>query len=94
MIVDDLDVVSVALFKLETNAPARIHGHRPLMSAITFELVKPDTPQRAQVLQRRCHIERQQQIDRSLEVEAAKPFGRSPSHTLRVATLRHDRIMA
>src|ERR1700754_97949 len=62
VIVDDLDVASVAFFKLEKDAPARIHGHRPLMSAIAFELVKPDAPQRAQVLQRRRHIERQQQI--------------------------------
>src|SRR5262245_54878723 len=58
VIVDDLDVVSIAFFKLETNAPARIHGHCPLMSPTAFELVKPDAPQRAQVLKRRRHIER------------------------------------
>src|SRR5262249_48699296 len=36
------------------------------------ELVEADAPQRTEVLQRRCHIEREQQIDRGFEIEASE----------------------
>src|SRR5262249_20139364 len=72
MVVDDLDVVSIAPTKLEANSPGRVHGHRPLVFAIASELVEADAPQRTEVLQRRCHIEREQQIDRGFEIEASE----------------------
>ena len=72
MVVDDLDIVGIALTKLEANSPARVHGHRPLVFAITSELVEADAPQRTKVLQRRCRIEREQQIGRGFEIEASE----------------------
>ena len=62
----------VALAEFEANAPALVHGHRPLIPAVAFQLVQPDALERAQVLQRLRDIERQQQVDRSVEIQPAK----------------------
>ena len=72
LVVNDLDLVSVAFAKLETDAPALIDRHRPLAFAVAFQLVQPDASQWAQVVQRFRRIERQQQIDHVLEVEPAQ----------------------
>jgi hypothetical protein len=45
--------------------------------------VKSDAPQGAQVLQRRRDIQRQQQINGGIEIEARNWFGRSPSRAPR-----------
>lgn len=76
------------------DTPAVVHGHRPLPFAITLELVKTHAPQRTEIAQRLRNIQCEQ---RSTALSKSRPrnwFGRSPSHTLRVAELRHDRIMA
>ena len=72
MVVDDLNVVRIAFPKLEANPPALIHGHRPLTSSSTFELVQPGALEWTQVLKRGSDIQRQKQIDRGIEVESAE----------------------
>ena len=52
VIVDDLDLVSVALAKLETDAPTCIHGHRPLIFPPAFQLMQADTLERTEVVER------------------------------------------
>jgi hypothetical protein len=44
-------VVGVAFAEFEADAPAIIHGHCPLASAITLELVQTDAFQRAQAIE-------------------------------------------
>src|SRR5690348_7222057 len=72
VVIDNFDVVCVALAKLETDAPALVHGHRPLIFSTAFELVETNAPQRAQIAQRLRRVQRQQQIDGRLEVQPAK----------------------
>ena len=76
MVVNDLDVVGVALPEREANAPTRVYGHRPLAGPVSFELVKPDALERAQVLQSRGNVQRQQQVCRRREIQAAKSIWR------------------
>jgi hypothetical protein len=94
MIIDDLNVMSVALAKLEANAPALIHGHCPLIFTFTPELVQANAFEWAEVAEFLCNI---YASSRSMAASKSSPpnwFGRSPSQTFLVAELRHDRIMA
>src|SRR6202051_3125632 len=72
VIVGDLDLVSIALAKLETDAPPRVHGHRPLIFPLAFQLVQTNAFERAKIAQRFGDVQRQQQIDSRFEVEAAQ----------------------
>ena len=38
VVIDDLDLVGIALAKLEADAPAGIHSHRPLILPVVLEL--------------------------------------------------------
>jgi len=38
----DCDAVGAALPERKTNAPTGIHGHRPLVLAVSFEFLKPN----------------------------------------------------
>ena len=60
MVVDYLDVVSVAATKLETNPPGAIDGHRPLIPAGSLELVQTDALEWTQIVQRLSDVEREQ----------------------------------
>src|SRR5579864_458437 len=57
MIIDNLDVVCVALPEFETDTPPRIDGHRPLPLAVALELMQPEAPERAYVLQRLGNVQ-------------------------------------
>src|SRR5260370_42661608 len=72
MIIDDLDLVGVALAKFETNSPSRIHGHRPLAPALTLKLVQADALKRTEVVQSLGYVERQQQVVCGLEIKPTK----------------------
>jgi len=72
MVVDDLDIVSVAAAELEADPSPSVHGHGPLTFAVALELVKACALERAEIMQRLRNIEHQQQINRGVEVEAAK----------------------
>src|SRR5687767_3134129 len=72
MIVDDFNVECVAFAEFETDAPAVVHGHRPLIPAVALQLVQPNALERAQVLQRLGDVERQQKIDRRFEIQSPK----------------------
>jgi hypothetical protein len=50
MVVNDLDIMRITFPERKTDAPAGVHGHRPLPRSISFELVKSYTPERAHVL--------------------------------------------
>src|SRR5262249_330408 len=91
VIVDDFNVVSIAVAKFEADAPAPVHGRRPRVSAIALELVKAHAPQRAEVLQRCRHIECKQQIDSGIEMEARKLVGLLAHPTSRVTSRPPDR---
>jgi hypothetical protein len=57
MIVNDLDVESVAVRELETQTPAPIDRHRPLIPPASLQLVKPDAPQITEFGEICCGIE-------------------------------------
>jgi hypothetical protein len=50
MVIDNLYVVGIALAVSETDAPAFIYGHSPLVATFAFKLVKADTSQWTKVL--------------------------------------------
>jgi len=72
VVVDDFDLVSVALAKLKTNTPALVDRHCPLPSAIALKLVQSDTLQRAEIVERFGNVQCQQQIDGGIEIQPAK----------------------
>lgn len=72
MTVNDFDVARVALGENKTDAPARIHGHRPLPGALALQLVKSHASERAEVLQGFGDVQGQQQLHRKIEIESAK----------------------
>jgi hypothetical protein len=57
MIVNDLDLESVAVRKFEAQTPSPIDRHRPLISPAALELVKSDASQVAQLVEIRRRIE-------------------------------------
>jgi hypothetical protein len=94
MVIYDLDVVSVALAKFETNTPAIVDRHRPLPPPIALELMEADALQRTEIAER---LGKFRASRRSTAVSKSNPrnwFGRSPSQTFRAAEFRQDLIMA
>ena len=73
MIIDDLDVVGVALAERKADPPGSVHGHGPSALAAALELVQPDALERAQVLERLGDIERQEKVGSGVEIQAAEP---------------------
>ena len=51
VIVDDLDLVSIALAKFEADAPPLVYGHRPLAFAVALKLMQADASERTQIVQ-------------------------------------------
>src|SRR5712691_10879289 len=76
MVVNDLDIVRIALPERKADAPACIHRHRPLPRTVSLELVKPNTLERTEVLQTLCDIQGRQQVHCRGEIQAAKLVGR------------------
>ena len=72
MVVDDLDVVRISLPKRKADAPACVHGHRPLALTIASELVQTYALQGAEVPKRCGDIQREQQIDRRIYVKRSE----------------------
>jgi hypothetical protein len=72
VVVGDLDFVCVALAEFKADAPSLIDGHRPLVPALTLELVEPDAFERAEIAQRFGNVQRQQQVHCRAEVQPAK----------------------
>jgi hypothetical protein len=72
VIIDDLDVVGIALAKFEADTPALVDRHRPLSPPVTFELVKADASQRTQIVERFGDVQRQQKINGGFEIQAAE----------------------
>ena len=72
MIIDDLDLESVAVAVLEADSPRAVDRHGPLVAAGAFQLMKPDALQGTLILQPLRGIQRQQQIDRLFAVAPAK----------------------
>ena len=52
VIINDLDIVRIALPEGETDTPARVHRHRPLSCSVPFEFVKPNALEGTEVLQK------------------------------------------
>ena len=72
MIIDNLDIVGIALAELETDPPQPVYGHGPLSFAVAFELVKPHALEWAQIVERLGDIQRQEQIDGGFSIMFAK----------------------
>jgi hypothetical protein len=72
VIVHDFDFVGVAFAEFETNTPALVDGHCPLPPAITLELMQADAFQGAEIAKRLRNIQRQKQIDGTVEIQSAK----------------------
>src|SRR5215471_973987 len=72
VIVDDFDVIGIALSEFKANAPGTVDGHCPLPFSVTFQFMQSDALERAKVVERLGYIQSQQQIDSGLEVETAK----------------------
>jgi hypothetical protein len=52
MIIDDFDIVGIALAELKTDPPRPVYGHGPLYFPVAFDLVKPNTLEWAQIVER------------------------------------------
>jgi len=50
VIVNDLNIVRIALSEGKANAPARVHRHGPLSASVALELMKPNALERAEVM--------------------------------------------
>ena len=94
VIIDDLDIVGVALTELKADAPSRVHGHGPLLFTRTLELVEAHALERAEISQCARYVEREEQVNGGIEIKAAKLTGLFALPHLSVAAFRHDRIMA
>jgi hypothetical protein len=57
MIVNDLDIKSITVRKLEAKAPTPIDRHRPLVPPPSLQLVKPNASQIAQLGKVRRRVE-------------------------------------
>jgi hypothetical protein len=51
VIINDLDIVGIALSEGKANAPARVRRYGPLSGSVTLELMKPNALERAEVMQ-------------------------------------------
>src|SRR5713101_5513062 len=72
VIVDELDVVGIALTEFETDTPSLIHGHGPLSIALSLEPMQANAAERAEIAQRLGDVQSQQQIDGNLDIQSAK----------------------
>ena len=86
MVVNDLDIVRIALPERKANAPAGVHGHRPLAGSVPFEFMQPNAFEWAQILQPRGNVQGRQQVRRRGEVCAF--LGSSLSASLKSAIAR------
>src|SRR4051794_15067264 len=60
MIIDDFDVECVAFAEFETDAPAVVRRHGPLVPAVGPQLVEPNAFEWTEIVQRLGDIEYQQ----------------------------------
>src|SRR5262245_54448083 len=75
VIVNDLDIVGIALSERKTDTPARVHSHRPLSCSVPLKLVKPNASERTEVLEGLGDIQGQQQVHCQGKIQAAKLVG-------------------
>src|SRR5258708_22887616 len=82
MIIDDLDVVRVALPELEHKTPGPIYRHRPLAPATSLEFVQAYRRERWNLVQRMHRIQELQAGPRPFHFPPGKPtlspFRKSP----------------
>ena len=94
VVVDNFNIVRIALPEGKANPPAGVHRHRPLTRSIPLEFMESYAFERTEI----CRVLATFKADsRSTAAAKSKPrnwLGVSPRHTLRLAALRHDRIMA
>jgi hypothetical protein len=62
MIVDDFNVIRIALAETEAYPPGPVDGHSPLPLAVSFELMKANTPQGTQILEICCGVKGKEQL--------------------------------
>ena len=72
MVVHNLDVPSVTVFKLETDPPRSIDGHGPVIPPVALELMRAHGFQRAKLAQRRRGVEGGQHFHRRVLVHSGK----------------------
>jgi hypothetical protein len=60
VVIDDLDLVGVALAKFEADTPALVDRHGSLIPAVALELVQANVFQWAQIAKQFCYAQRQQ----------------------------------
>jgi hypothetical protein len=76
VIIDNLDVECVTIAEFETNPPTIVDGHCPLLSSIAFQLVQSKASQWTEVPQATGGVQRNEQFDRGVRVNATKVAGR------------------
>ena len=70
VIVDDPNVVGIAVAKFEAYPPAAIRRHRPLPPALALE--QSDALQRTEIVQALGDIQREQEVNRLIEIKPRK----------------------
>jgi hypothetical protein len=86
VLVNDLNLVGIAIFPAETDAPLIVHANTVLTGAITPELLQSIARRNAEVLEPlgRIHCHKFAQ-HRALEIRGVSPDGLASEQTLGIA---------
>src|SRR5215470_18306238 len=92
VVVDNFNIVRIALPEGKANPPAGIDPHRPLTRSIPLEFMESYAFERTEILQSLGDVQGRQQIYRRGEIQAAKLVGRFalPHPAARRVTPRPD----
>jgi hypothetical protein len=72
VVIDDFDLIGVALPELEANAPWAVDSHCPLPIPIALQLMQADTFEGTEIMQRFGDIQGQQQIDGRIVIKTSQ----------------------
>jgi hypothetical protein len=72
VIIDDLDIERIALAELKADTPAVVDRHGPSLFPRAFQFVQSNAPQWTEILKTFGDVQRQQQINCGIGVEATK----------------------
>jgi hypothetical protein len=78
VVIDNLDIERIPFAELKADTPAVIDRHGPLLLPCSLQLMQSDASQRTKVLKALGDVQRQQQINRSIDTEPAELVRRMP----------------
>ena len=72
VVIDDFDIVRIALPELETYPPRPVYGHRPLTLPVALELVDSHALERTKIPKHLGDVQRQEQVDSAVDLQPAE----------------------